>query len=286
MLTERRMQKIIDQLVKSIKIDIDILDSHSMIVASSDKSRVGEIGPNVKNFTEDEDTVFIDNNRTYMKFTVGKNLAYFLSVEGSNRVAHNYCTLIASLLDVYLRSNIKKLDKQEVMRRILLSQLRDLDLHELVRDYKLDLGMPRCVFLIKASGMEADSIYQTLLSVFPKSEGDILVQIDGMTVCLVKSITEDLDSEELGQMAAAMEETIMDEGLHKVYIGIGNIKNNLLKLGESYNEAENAIEVGRLFSVNNRIYQYDSLLLERFLHQIPLDPVSYTHLTLPTKRIV
>jgi len=271
MLTERRMQKIIDQLVKSIKIDIDILDSHSMIVASSDKSRVGEIGPNVKNFTEDEDTVFIDNNRTYMKFTVGKNLAYFLSVEGSNRVAHNYCTLIASLLDVYLRSNIKKLDKQEVMRRILLSQLRDLDLHELVRDYKLDLGMPRCVFLIKASGMEADSIYQTLLSVFPKSEGDILVQIDGMTVCLVKSITEDLDSEELGQMAAAMEETIMDEGLHKVYIGIGNIKNNLLKLGESYNEAENAIEVGRLFSVNNRIYQYDSLLLERFLHQIPLD---------------
>jgi len=90
---------------------------------------------------------------------------------------------------------------------------------------------------------------------------------------LVKSITEDLDSEELGQMAAAMEETIMDEGLHKVYIGIGNIKNNLLKLGESYNEAENAIEVGRLFSVNNRIYQYDSLLLERFLHQIPLRPV-------------
>src|SRR5690554_2852418 len=129
MLTERRMQKIIDQLVKSIKIDIDILDSHSMIVASSDKSRVGEIGPNVKNFTEDEDTVFIDNNRTYMKFTVGKNLAYFLSVEGSNRVAHNYCTLIASLLDVYLRSNIKKLDKQEVMRRILLSQLRRSEEH-------------------------------------------------------------------------------------------------------------------------------------------------------------
>jgi len=48
-----------------------------MIVASSDKSRVGEIGPNVKNFTEDEDTVFIDNNRTYMKFTVGKNLCLF-----------------------------------------------------------------------------------------------------------------------------------------------------------------------------------------------------------------
>ena len=272
MLTERRMQKIIDKLIKNVQIDMDVLDTNGLIVASSDAARVGELDPAVKEFAiGDNDAIFIDNNRTYTKFAVDKNMTYFLSVEGTNRVSRNYSMLIVSMMDAYLKSNYQRLDKEEVMRRILLGQLGELDLQELVRHYKLELGLPRVVFLIRTFGMEAEAAYQILIKAFPRNQCDILVPIDGMTVCLVKAMTEDMEPDELMQLGSAIEETIENEAMIKAYIGIGNVRDNLFKLGESYNEAENAIAVGKIFSINNRTFRYDSLLLERFLHKVPLE---------------
>lgn len=41
MLIERRIQRLLDKLVKSIQVDTNILDANGMVVASSDKSRIG-----------------------------------------------------------------------------------------------------------------------------------------------------------------------------------------------------------------------------------------------------
>lgn len=272
MLTERRMQKILDKLIKNIQVETDILDMNGMIVASSEKSRIGNTGSTVKEFVmEDDKAIFIDNNRTYMKFTVDKALTYFLSMEGTNRVTRNYCLLTVSLVELYLKTMVQKLDKEEIMRRILLDQLGELELQELVRDFKLDLGLPRCVFVIKTAGMEADNAYQILLKAFPRNQEDILVIVDSMTVSLIKAISDEMEDDELLQLAAAIEETITNEVSIKAYIGIGNPKENIFQLKESYDEASKAIEVGKIYNSSHRIYHYDSLLLERLLYEVPLD---------------
>ncbi|MGI6538929.1 MAG: helix-turn-helix domain-containing protein [Caldicoprobacterales bacterium] len=271
MLMEKRMQKILEKLVRSLQVETDILDANGMIVASSDKSRIGTMGDIMKSIVEEEDkAIFIDNNRTYMKFTVDKSLTYFLAMEGTNRVIRNYCLLTVSLLESQLRNSLQKLDKEEVMRRILLNQLGELELRELVRDYKLDLGLPRCVFIIRTRGIEADNVYRMLLKAFPRSQEDILVLVDGMTVSLVKAVTEDIDDEDLIQLGNAIDETIENEASIKAYIGIGGTKENLFRLQESYEEATRAIEVGRIYNTSNRIYMYSTLLLERFLYDVPL----------------
>ena len=272
MLTEKRMQKILDKLVRSIQVETDILDVNGMIVASSDKSRVGDAGYIVKGFVEEEDkAIFIDNNRTFMKFTVDKTLVYFLSMEGTNRVIRNYCLLMVSLLEAYLKNMLQKLDKEEVMRRVLLNQLGELELQEVVRDYKLELGLPRCVYIIRTPGMDADNVYQLLLKAFPRNQGDILVLVDGMTVSLVKAVSKEMEEDDMIQLAAAMDETIQNETSIKSYIGIGGVKENLFQLQESYGEATKAIEVGKIYNTSNRIYMYSSLLLERFLYEVPLN---------------
>ncbi|HHY82605.1 MAG TPA: hypothetical protein GX505_07990 [Clostridiales bacterium] len=271
MLSEKRMQKILDKLIKSIQVETDILDANGVVVASSDKSRIGETSNLVKNFVgEDDKAIFIDNNHTYMKFTVDKTLVYFLAMEGTNRVTRNYCLLTVSLIEAHLKNMVQKLDKEEVMRRILLNQLGELELPELVQDYKLDLGLPRCVYIIKTNGMESDSVYNLLVKAFPRSQGDILVQVDSMTVCLVKAVTKEMEDDELLQLAAAIDETILNETSVRSYIGIGSVKEHLFQLQESYNEASKAIEVGRIYNTSNRIYMYNALLLERFLFEVPL----------------
>jgi carbohydrate diacid regulator len=271
MFMEKRMQKILDKLVRSLQVETDILDANGLIVASSDKSRIGGGGQIIRDVMEEDDkAIFIDNNRTYMKFTADKTLTYFLSMEGTDRVARNYCLLTVSLLEAQLKNSLQKLDKEEVMRRILLNQLGELELRELVSDYKLELAMPRCVYLVRTLGMEADSVYQMLLKAFPRNQGDILVLVDGMTVSLIKDVSGDIEEEELLQLAAAIEETIENETKIKAYIGIGGIKENLFQLQESYDEASRAIEVGKIYNTSNKIYKYSNLLLERFLYEVPL----------------
>ena len=130
-------------------------------------------------------------------------------------------------MEAKLKNSLQKLDKEEVMRRILLNQLEELELQELVRDYKFDLGMFRCVYIIRTRGMEADTIYTMLLKAFPRNQGDTLVMVDGMTVSLVKAVTREMEEDDLLQLAAAIDETIENETSIKAYIGIGGVKENL-----------------------------------------------------------
>lgn len=271
MLMERRMQKILDRLVKSLQVEIDVLDANGMIVASSDKGRIGDLGNIVKGLAEEDvNAIFIYSNRTYMKFIVDKTLTYFVSMEGTSREIRNYCLLLVSLIESQLTNTPQKLDKEEVMRRILLNQLGELELRELVQDYKLELGLPRCVYLIRTRGIEADQVYQILLKAFPRDQEDILILVDGMTVTLVKAAPMETDEEEMILLADAIEDTIQNETSVKAYIGIGGTKENLFRLQESYEEASRAIEVGRVYNTSKRVYMYSSLLLERFLHEVPL----------------
>jgi carbohydrate diacid regulator len=80
-----------------------------------------------------------------------------------------------------------------------------------------------------------------------------------------------MDEDDIEQLAAAVDETIQNETSVKSYIGIGGVKENLFQLRDSYVEATKAIEVGRVYNTSNRIYMYSTLLLERFLHEVPLN---------------
>ena len=52
-------------------------------------------------------------------------------------------------------------------------------------------------------------------------------------------------------------------------VGIGEPKKTFPEIGESYRESRRAVEVGRIFLTEQHIYVYRSLVLERFLMDIP-----------------
>jgi carbohydrate diacid regulator len=270
MLTEKRIQKILDKVIRSIQVVTDVVDLTGIIVASSDRKRVGQIDPtfNGCDIKEGKPT-FVRNRKTYMRLMVNRAVTYFIVMEGTSKVIRNYCLLTASLMELYLKTTVQKLNREEVMRRAILAQVSELELQEYVRDYKLDPDALRCIIVIRTTGMEADQVYQILLKVFPRNQGDILILMDSRTVVLIKLITDEMEEDEFKQLAAAIEDTILNETTIKAYIGIGNCKPSIYEIRESYLEATEAIDVGRIYDISNRIYLYDELLLERFLHEVP-----------------
>ena len=270
MLTEQRFQKLLEKAVRSIQVTTDIVDSAGVIIASSNRKRIGKEESVVRDYgTESSKAVFSQDNRTYMRLTYDKTTNYYIAIDGTGKVARNYCHLISSLVELYVKSTVKKMTKEELVRRILLDEVPDLEFRELVQDYKLQPDKARCIFIIRTDDMGADQVYKIMINIFPKNQGDILLLFDTRTIVLVKLVLEDSDEDEFIQLAEAVEETVINETAVKICIGIGRCKPNIYRIRESYMEAMEAIEVGMMYDGDSRVYHYDTLLLERLLHEIP-----------------
>jgi len=269
MLDQKNLQKILDKTFRNIHVPMDLIDETGEIMASTDRKRIGQTDSAVKNHVaDDEKSSFVYNGRTYVGFETDKGLEYYISMEGTGRVVRNYCLLTVPLLQVYLNSTHQKMDQDEFLRRVLLDQVSDLEFQEWVREFNIEIHAKRCIFVIQTLMMKADYVYDILLKAFPKTKEDFLVLTDSRTVVLIKNISDDMDNDDLIQLAAAMEETILNEASIKSVIGIGKSKDSIFSVRESYLEALEAIEVGKVFNLNSRIYLYEKLLLERFLYAV------------------
>lgn len=272
MLIERRIQKVLDKVVRNIQMEADILDSDGVIVASSENSRIGK-QENLIRYSDipEEKNGFIFGGRTYMKINAGFSRTYYLSMEGTSKVVRNYCILIISLMELYLKSSIQKMDRDDTVCAAMLGQISDLEFQEVIGEYDIEVEIPRCVFVIRTEDMKASEIYKVMLNVFPKHMQDFLVLMDSQTIGLVKTIMDDMDEEELIQLGEAIEDTVLSETSAGAYIGIGRIKNSIYEIRESYKEAIDAMNIGMVFEPNNNVYSYDALLLERFLNEVPMN---------------
>ncbi len=272
LLTEKRMQKVLDKVIKNIQIPTSIIDITGTVVASSERETIGEMVPFIKKVIErDVKSSFVHEGRTYMRFFVDRTIPYYICMEGTTQTIRNYCILAVSLLDVCIRSSHQKVSKEEMIRRFLYNQIDEMELEDYCREYKININTPRCAFIIQTMDTSVQSVFDVLTDAFSNDEGDMWIAVDSRTILLAKMISEDLDDDELIELAGAMEDTILNEISIKAHIGVGRTKKNIFGIRDSYNEAQKAIEVGRIYDPNNRIYMYNALLLERFLYEIPAE---------------
>ena len=85
-------------------------------------------------------------------------------------------------------------------------------------------------------------------------------------------------------VAAALQETVQEETGLPLTVGIGDIAQNAGELHQSYRQARRAIEIGRIYREDETIHVYSSLLLERFLADIPPETAAHYHSLLFNRR--
>ena len=115
------------------------------------------------------------------------------------------------------------------------------------------MNRERCVLTFQILQTETETAFNMLEELVPRAGGDLLVEMDRHTVVFLKSMENVESFDELFQLAEA----------------IGEPKKTFPEIGESYRESRRAVEVGRIFLTEQHIYVYRSLVLERFLMDIP-----------------
>ena len=169
-------------------------------------------------------------------------------------------------------------------QRILLNELSVAELDAAISEYRIPAQLSRCVLLLHMIQVQGRSARDILSEVIPMSPNDVLIAMDNHTAALIKCTAGMDELEDLKQFAAALQETVQEETGLPLTVGIGDIAQNAGELHQSYRQARRAIEIGRIYREDETIHVYSSLLLERFLADIPPETAAHYHSLLFNRR--
>ena len=175
----------------------------------------------------------------------------------------------------------EKHDKAAFVKSILSDNILLGDIYLRAKELHFVSEVPRAVFLIRQEGSVDVSVIDVVQGLYPDRQSDYVISISETDVALVKQVTETTNAKDLYKIAKGIEETISTELKIKVVIGIGTVVNHVRDLARAYQEAQMAIEVGKVFlrpsaaSSTTRtwasarlIYQLPTTLCEMFLQEV------------------
>ncbi|NLI21162.1 MAG: hypothetical protein GX418_06410 [Clostridiales bacterium] len=189
----------------------------------------------------------------------------------------NILILADAMLMSMLKSGLSIASHSDVFRRALKQELTGADLITRAGEHQIPLEMERSVMLFQIEQTDKASAYSILGELVPLSDTDTLIEMNRHVVALIKDMNGIDGPDELFQFAQAVQETLMEEAVQTAEIGVGESKSSLSLLGESYQEARRAMEVGHIFSPEESIHVFRYLLLERFLMNVPREESMHYH---------
>ena len=208
----------------------------------------------------------------------------FLCFSGSSNEVMSIARVCSQLISGILREFSQDAGRETTMRRILEGEIDASEILVVANEQQLQLEADRCVLYAQFSTVPAESLIGVLKDAFSENEGDYVFEVGKHAIAIIKEFNEDLEPGEIDQYAMALCSTLTTEAGQTSLIGIGGVKHNLSQLHESLLEAKKAINIGLPFQPKRQIFNYSSMVLERFLCDIPEDSAAQFHQTLFNKK--
>ena len=270
-MSSRVFQNVVLQLKESTNRTIGIIDANGVVVSCSDLPRIGEVMTgSVEAITPEGTSLVIHNGYTFKALNgLGAQFDYAAFVNGEDDTAATVCSMSAVALNGAKAYFEEKHDKATFVKSILSDNILLGDIYLRAKELHFVSEVPRAVFLIRQEGNVDVSVIDVVQSLHPDRQNDYVISISETDVALVKQVTDTTTTKDLYKMAKTIEETVSSEVKIKVVIGIGAIITHVRDLSRAFQEAQMAIEVGKVFENERSIITYENLGIGRLIYQLP-----------------
>lgn len=151
------------------------------------------------------------------------------------------------------------------MRRVLFGSYDENDPASQIEER--DPSCPRCVMVFQSRD-DLAPLERALAELFPVGGGDDVVDMENGRIAVVKQM-RDAQWNDAVDLCLAILDTVGSESGMRIAVGIGDVKENIRHLSTSYNEAVEAMRTGARFHPAHNVHVYRSLIIERFLREVP-----------------
>lgn len=117
----------------------------------------------------------------------------------------------------------------------------------------------RLVYVIEVDGRKDSVIVEMVKNLFADRNRDFVTELDEQNIILIKDATDLKTEEDALHLAKTIVDNLHAEAMVRVRVGYGNTVNTLQDIAKSYQEAKMALEVGRIFNVEEETISYGKL---------------------------
>lgn len=160
-------------------------------------------------------------------------------------------------------------NEERLYRAALLNSLGMNDITNLTRRLRIRPDERRTVLCVMPEKPVNATMCQTLRVIFAEDDS-VIVEMSREEIAVVSSSISDTD---LPETARAIRETFITELNTDVHIGIGESVANLVGISSSRRTALEAIAIGRRLAFDGGTWQYNRMLPEILLSEIPEETV-------------
>ena len=268
-MSNRLFQGVIYQMKDAFDRVIGVIDENGVVISCSDLGKMGDIRQGVHEELPFSAEVVALGGYTYRYMGTGPKAEYVVFVEGEDKMAEKMSKLLAVSLGNIKSLYDEKYDKGSFIKNIILDNILPSDIYIKSKELHFNIEEPRTVFLIKFFGKTDMMPFEMLQNMFPDKSRDYVISVGEHDIVLVKELKAGVETKEIEKMAVNIADTLSTEFYTKVSIGISTVVDNIKDLAKAYQEAQVALEVGKVFETEKNIISYENLGIGRLIYQLP-----------------
>ena len=268
-MSNRLFQGIIHQLRDAVDRVIGVIDDNGVIIACSELVKIGEMRQGVRDELAYTSDAVTSGGYTYKPIGTGSKWEYIVFIEGEDKYAEKIATILAVCLSNIKNLYDEKYDKNSFIKNIILDNILPSDIYIKSKELRFNAEESRVVFLIKFHSKSDVLSFDMVQNIFPDKNKDYVIATGEQDIVLVKEVKPNTEMKELEKIAQQVADTLNSEFYVKVSIGIGTVVDNIKDLARSYKEAQQALEVGKVFDTEKTIVSYENLGIGRLIYQLP-----------------
>ena len=194
----------------------------------------------------------------------------FVCLQGAGEDIKKCAVLCAELINLMLREDMSHTSREQSLRLMLRGEVEGAEFESLATEHEIPMVKNRCVLYFYFQDMEVESALQMMGDALD-SEEDLITEVGHHSGAMLKTVNDEENFEEMEEYANAIESSFLTESGTTVFIGISEPRTDLIAIPDAFEEARNAINVGRIYHSNKHVFVYRNLLLERFLNDVSPD---------------
>ena len=281
MISNQVLQNTLEGLREISRTEFCIIDTDGKTLASTYSEF--EIQPqDIQAFVESQAASQLVKGYQYFKVCDDYQLEYILVAHGEDEDTYMVGKLAAFQIQSLIVAYKERFDKDNFIKNLLLDNLLLVDIYNRAKKLHIETNVKRVVFLIETKNEKDVNALETVRSLFSAKTKDFITAVDEKNIILVREVKPGETYGDLEKTANTILDMLNTEAMSKVHIAFGTIVNEIKDVSRSYKEARMALDVGKIFYSGKNVVAYSNLGIGRLIYQLPLPPVSYTHLTLPT----
>jgi len=270
MISNQIIQTSIDELKAITKVDLCVFDLNGSWVAGSVDTL--DLNPAlIRDFASSPADSQVIGAHHLLKIYDEGDLLFVLVAKGFSDDVYMVGKIATCQIQNLVIAYKEKIDRNGFFQNLIMDNLLLVDVYNRAKKLRIDVSVPRVIYLVEAIGDKASMVMELLKGMFSAQTGDYVTAVDENSVILIKSV----DAEATGKDLESVAETIVDmastEIMVSVRVSLGTMVRELKDLSKSYKEAKMAMDVGKIFYAEKSVAAYHSLGIGRLIYQLPVN---------------